>query len=463
MARRRPISTGTASAGLVATLALVALAVRSPAVAPLLAGAACWLGGTTWLHWRLGTSKVQTSLHDQLHVSLAGFATQSRAHLAGQQRTGAVELVLDQLDEADGPTPVLLPFRPHVDLRTFAADELAAQYPPLRRRTATGWTIAAELVHANLVFPVLADVPVRKVRRLPEILGAVLACVAAVGVTAWLETAWRIEPSTYHRSITLALGLGLMCLLPLLEIVLATSSGRRWRIAAIVLTPLVFMAFWNYRAALDAQWWQPAFGLREWLVVGAVTAIALGVLGRTSSTRVRNRLPARQVGWLSWAAIASIAVGALGLVIPVLAGPPPTAEFQHVAACSLLSRDALARIAPNIDVGPANTFTESSVNGCEWYQGHGPLPIEFVAIDAYVGNGDVQQSVREFTLAANAIAGAPHTFAGPCDQATEVRTDRGVEVVLRCGNLVLTVFSSAADPKLVEALAAEAVRVATGG
>jgi len=62
--------------------------------------------------------------------------------------------------------------------------------------------------------------------------------------------------------------------------------------------------------------------------------------------------------------------------LPVLAGPPPTPAFPHVSSCSLLSREALARLSPNIDRGPAATFTEATVNGCEWFQGQGTrLPV----------------------------------------------------------------------------------------
>jgi hypothetical protein len=177
----------------------------------------------------------------------------------------------------------------------------------------------------------------------------------------------------------------------------------------------------------------------------------------------RHRLPPRRVTQLSWLSIASAVAAGLGLLVPVLAGPPPTPAFPHVSSCSLLSRSALARLSPNIDQGPVLAFTEATVNGCEWFQGHGPLPIEFVAIDAYVGNGDIAASMREFTLATHVVPGTLRDLPGPCDQAAEVIGERGVEVVLRCVNLVLSVFSSAHDPGLAERLAAEAARVAAAG
>jgi hypothetical protein len=261
----------------------------------------------------------------------------------------------------------------------------------------------------------------------------------------------------------LALGLSLGCLAPLAEVVLGTSSGRRIRLALLALAPLAFMVCWTIRQSWDANWWQPAFAVREWLVMSTIAVVSLGLVVTTSSTRGHNRLSPRRIGQLSWVSIASVAAVGLGLLVPVLAGPAPEPAFRQVSSCSLLSREALARLSPNITVGPAVTFTESAVNGCEWYQGHGPLPIQFVAIDAYVGNGDITASVREFDLAAHAIAGAVRNVPGPCDQAAEVTAERGVEVVLRCGNLVLSVFSSAHDPGLAERLAAEAARVATMG
>ena len=463
MGRRRPISTGTAVAGLVATLALAALAVRSPTVAPLLAAAACWLGVETWLRRRVGTARFRHSLHDQLLAARSGYASFQRARLAQRQRTATAQFVLDQLDAGDGPIPALLPFRPHADLRSYAADELAAQHKPLRRRTGTGLTVAAELLRANMVYPVLAHVPGPKPRWAREIAGAVIVCGLAVASLAWLESAWRIEPSTYHRTISLALGLSLAGLAPLLEVVLGTSSGRRVRIAAIALMPPAFMLCWTIRKSWDANWWQPAFGAREWLVVSTITVVSLVLLGVTSSVRGRNRLSPRRISQLSWLSVATVAAAALGLLTPVLAGPSPAPAFRHVSSCSLLTREALARLSPNIDIGPAETFTESTVNGCEWFQGHGPLPIQFVAVDAYVGNGDIERSVREFTLATHAVPGAVHDLPGPCDQASEVVGERGVEVVLRCGNLVLSVFSSAHDQGLAERLAAAAARVATTG
>jgi hypothetical protein len=383
--------------------------------------------------------------------------------LAQQPRTATVQFVLDQLDAGDGPIPALLPFRPHADLRSYAADELAASCRPLRQRTATGLTVAAELLRANMVYPVLADVPASKPRWAREITGAALACGMAVTALAWLETVWRIQPATYHRTIPLALGLFLGCLAPLLEVVLGTSSGRRLRLSAITLAPLAFMVCWTVRKSWDVNWWQPAFGGREWLVVSAITVVSLVSVWSTSSTRGRNRLSPRRIGQLSWLSLASVAAVGLGLLVPVLAGPAPSPAYRQVSSCSLLSRQALARISPNIDVGPASTFTESTVNGCEWFQGHGPLPIQFVAIDAYVGDGDIERSVREFTLATHAVPGAVRDLPGPCDQAAEVVGERGVEVVLRCGNLVLSVFSSARDPGLAERLAAEAARVVTTG
>ena len=463
MARRRPISAGTAAAGLLATLALAAVAVRLPTVAPLLAAAAGWLGVETWLRHRIGTARFRHSLHDRLERSRSGYASSQRARLAQQPRTATVQFVLDQLDAEDAPIPALLPFRPHVDVRSYAADELAAQHKPLRRRTATGLTVAAELLRANMVYPVLADGPGPKPRWAREITGAILACAMVVAALAWLEQTWNITPSTYHRTIPLALGLSLGCLPPLLEAVLGTSSGRRIRISAVVLTPLAFMTCWTIRKSWDVNWWQPAFGIREWLVVSTITVVSLGLVAATSSTRGRNRLAPRRISQLAWLSIASVAAVGLGLLTPVLAGPPPAPAFRNVSSCSLLTREALARISPNIDVGPASTFTESTVNGCEWFQGHGPLPIEFVAIDAYVGSGDIEASVREFTLATHAVPGAVHGLPGPCDQAAEVVGERGIEVVLRCGNLVLSVFSSAKNAGLAERLAAEAARVATAG
>ncbi|MFC0432415.1 hypothetical protein [Kutzneria buriramensis] len=463
MARRRPISTGTAVAGLVATLALGALAVRSPTVAPLLAAAAGWLGVETWLRHRLGTARFRHSLHDRLRRFRAGYAAFQRTRLAQQQGSATAQFVLSQLDDDDAPIPALLPFRPHADLREYAADELAASWKPLRKRTGTGLTVAAELLRANMVYPVLARVPAPKPRWAREIVGSVLACALAVASLAWLEQTWNIEPSLYHRTIPLALGLGLGCLLPLVEVALGTASGRRVRVTAIALTPLVFMMFWTIRKSWDVNWWQPAFGVREWLTVAAATAIALGLLAATSSTRGRNRLSPARIRQLSWLSAASVAAVGLGLLTPVLAGPSPAPAFPHVSACSLLSHEALARIAPNIDAGPANTFTEATVNGCEWFQSHGAAPVGFVAIDAYVGSGDIPQSIREFTLATHVIPGAVRALPGPCDQASEVVSQRGVEVVLRCGNLVLSVFSSASDAGLAERLAAEAARVATTG
>ncbi|GAA3437488.1 hypothetical protein [Kutzneria kofuensis] len=461
MAKRRPISTGTAVAGLVATLTLAALAVRLPSVAPLLAAAAGWLGVETWLRHRVGTAKFRHSLHDRLRRSRAGYASFQREHSAQQPRSATVQFVLDQLDADDAPIPALLPFRPHADLRSYAADELAAQHKPLRKRTATGLTVAAELLRANMVYPVLAHVPGPRPRWAREIVGAVAVCALAVAALAWLEQTWNIEPSTYHRTIPLALGLSLACVVPLAEVVLGTSSGRRIRISAIAATPLAFMACWTIRTSWDTSWWQPAFGAREWLVVSTIAVVSLGVVVATSSTRGRNRLSPRRITQLSWLSIASIGAIGLGLLTPVLAGPSPLPEFRQVSACSLLSHEALTRISPNIDDGPAVTFTEATVNGCEWWQGHGPLPIEFVAVDAYVGSGDIDQSVKEFALATTVLAGAPRPITGPCEQGSEIVTGRGVEVVLRCGNLVLSVFSSAADPRLAERLAEEAARVAT--
>jgi len=463
MAGRRPISSGAAVAGLVATLGLAALAVRLPTVAPLLAAAAGWLGVETWLRHRIGTAGFRHSLHDHLVRSRAGYASWQRSRLAQLHRTAPVQFTLGQLDAGDGPIPALLPLRPHADLRDYVADELAAAYRPLRRRTATGLTVAAELLRANMVYPVLADVPAPKPRWAREITGAFLALVVIVAALAWLEMSWHIEPSAYHRTIPLALGLSLAAVAPMLEVVLATSSGRRIRLAAIALTPLAFMLCWTIRRSWDVNWWQPAFGAREWLVVSAITVVSLGLPLITSSPRSRHRLSPRRVAQLSWLSIASIAAVGLGLLAPVLAGPPPTPAFPHVSSCSLLSREALVRLSPNIDRGPATTFTEATVNGCEWFQGQGPLPIEFVAIDAYVGSGDVAASTREFDLATHVVPGTRRDLPGPCDQAAEVIGERGVEVVLRCANLVLSVFSSARDPGLAERLAAEAARVATTG
>ncbi|MFI9382184.1 hypothetical protein [Kutzneria sp. NPDC052558] len=463
MAGRRPISTGAAVAGLVATLGLAALAVRLPTVAPLLAAVAGWLGVETWLHHRIGTAGFAHSLHDRLARSRAGYASWQRARLAQQPRTASVQFTLDQLDADDGPIPALLPLRPHADLRAYVADELAAAYKPLRRRTATGRTVAAELLRANMVYPLLVDGPAPKPRRAREITGAFLACAVVVAALAWLEVSWPIEPSIYHRTIPLALSLSLACVAPLLEVVLATSRGRRVRLVAITLVPLAFMLCWTVRRSWDVNWWQPTFGAREWLVVSTITVVSLGLLLSTSSFRCRHRLSPRRVAQLSWLSIASVVAAGLGLLAPVLAGPPPQPAFPHVSSCSLLSRAALDRISPNIDRGPAATFTEATVNGCEWFQGQGPLPIEFVAIDAYVGSGDVAASTREFDLATRVIAGSRRDLPGPCDQATEVIGERGVEVVVRCVNLVLSVFSSAHDPGLAERLAVEAARVATGG
>lgn len=463
MATRRPISTGTAVAGLLATLALVALAVSAPTVAPLLVAAACWLGAETWLRHRVGTARFRHSLHDRLRRSRAGYAASQRTRLAQLPPSATVRFVLDQLDADDGPIPALLPLRAHSDLRSYAADELAVAYRPLRKRTATGSTVAAELLRASMVYPVLADVPAPKPRWAREIAGAVLACAAAVAALAWLETVWHIDPATYHRTIPLALGLSLACLAPLAEVVLGTSSGRRVRLAAIAVAPLAFMLCWTVRKSWDVNWWQPAFGGHEWLVLSTITVVSLGLLLGTSSARGRHRLSPRRAGQLSWLSIASVAAVGLGLLTPVLAGPPPTPAYRNVSSCSLLSREALGRISPNIDVGPAATFAEPTVNGCEWFQGHGPLPIQFVAIDAYVGDGDIERSVREFGLATHAVAGAVRALPGPCDQAAEVTSERGVEVVLRCGNLVLSVFSSAHDAGLAERLAAEAARAVTTG
>jgi hypothetical protein len=463
MATRRPISTGTALAGLAATLLLAALAVRMPVFAPLLAAAAGWLGVETWLRHRVGTARFRHSLHDRHLRSRAEYAAAQRARLAGQPRTATVDFVLGQLADDTAPIPALLPFRPHADLRSYAADELAAQHKPLARRTATGLTIAAELLRANMVYPVLAHVPAPKPRWTREIVGAVVACALAVAALAWLEQTWNIKPATYHRTISLALGLSLACLLPLAEVVLGTSSRRRVRVVAITLTPLAFMTCWTIRKSWDTSWWQHDFGSREWLVVSAIAVISLGVGLATSSTRGRNRLSPHRISQLSWLSIASIVAIGLGLLTPVLAGPSPEPQFRQVSACSLLSREALARIAPKIDGPPGVTFTEATVNGCEWSQRHGPLPIDFVAIDAYVGSGDIEQSKRQFALATVAVFGAPHTVDGPCDQAAQVRTDHGTEMVVRCGNLVLTVFSSAADPVLAGRLADEAARVVATG
>ncbi|QUQ67621.1 hypothetical protein [Kutzneria sp. CA-103260] len=463
MAGRRPISTGAAVAGLVATLGLAALAVRLPTVAPLLAAAAGWLGVETWLRHRIGTAGFRHSLHDRLLRSRAGYASWQRARLAQLSPSAPVQFTLAQLDADDGPIPALLPMRPHADLRAYAADELAAAHRPLRRRIATGSTVAAELLRANMVYPVLADVPAPKSRWPREIAGSFLAVGVVVAALAWLEVSWRIDPSAYHRTIPLALSLSLAAVAPLLEVVLATSRGRRLRLAAITLVPLAFMLCWTVRRSWDANWWQPAFGVREWLVVSTITVVSLGLALATSSPRNRHRLPPRRVAQLSWLSIASVAAAGLGLLVPVLAGPPPTPAFPHVSSCSLLSREALARLSPNIDRGPASTFTEATVNGCEWFQGRGPAPIEFVAIDAYVGSGDVAASTREFTLATHVVPGTRRDLPGPCDQAAEVVGERGVEVVLRCANLVLSVFSSAHDPGLAERLAAEAARVATAG
>ncbi|WP_273938942.1 hypothetical protein [Kutzneria chonburiensis] len=164
MVTRRPISTGTALAGLVATLSLAALAVRVPVFAPLLVAAAGWLGVETWLRHRVGTAGFRHSLHDRLLRSRAGYASAQREHLAQLPRTATVAFVLGQLDDDTAPIPALLPFRPHVDLRSYAADELAARHQPLARRTATGRTVAAELLRANMIYPVLAAVPARKPR-----------------------------------------------------------------------------------------------------------------------------------------------------------------------------------------------------------------------------------------------------------------------------------------------------------
>ena len=463
MATRRPISTGTAVGGLVATLLLAALAVRLPVFAPLLAAAAGWLGVETWLRHRVGTAGFRHSLHDRLLRSRTGYASTQRAHLAQQPRTATADFVLGQLADDTAPIPALLPFRPHVDLRSYAADELAAQHRPLRRRTSTGLTIAAELLRANMVYPVLAHVPATKPRWTREIVGAVVACVLTVAALAWLEQTWNIKPSTYHRSISLALGLSLAALLPLAEVVLGTSSGRRIRVATVALTPLAVMVCWEIRKSWDASWWQHSFGVREWLVVSTIAVISFGTVAATSSTRGRNRLSPQRIAQLSWLSIASIAAIGLGLLTPVLAGPSPEPQFRQVSACSLLSREALARIAPKIDGPPGVTFTEATVNGCEWSQRHGPLPIDFIAIDAYVGSGDINLSKREFALATAGIVGAPRAVDGQCDQTAEVRTDHGVEMVVRCGNLVLTVFSSAPDPQLAARLAEEAARVATAG
>jgi hypothetical protein len=463
MVTRRPISTGTALAGLVATLSLAALAVRLPVFAPLLAAAAGWLGVETWLRHRVGTAGFRHSLHDRLLRSRAGYAAAQREHLSQLPRSATVDFVLGQLDEDAAPIPALLPFRPHVDLRSYAADELAAQHRPLARRTATGRTVAAELLRATMVYPVLGSVSARKPRWTREIIGAAVACALAVAALAWLEQTWNIKPATYHRSISLAVGLSLACLLPLAEVVLGTSSGRRLRILAITVTPLAFMICWTIRESWDTGWWQHDFGGREWLVVSAIAVISLGVGRGTSSTRGRNRLTPQRINQLSWLSIASIAAVGLGLLTPVLAGPSPEPQFRQVSACSLLSREALARIAPKIDGPPGVTFTEATVNGCEWSQQHGPLPIDFVAIDAYVGSGDIEQSKRQFALATVAVFGAPRRVDGPCDQSAQVRTDHGTEMVVRCGNLVLTVFSSAADPGLAGRLADEAARVATTG
>ena len=463
MAKRRPISTGTAVAGLVATLMLAALAVRLPAFAPLLAAGAGWLGVETWLRHRVGTAGFRHSLHDQLLRSRAGYASAQRERLALQPTSATAQFVLGQLDADVAPIPALLPFRPHVDLRSYVADELAAQHKPLGKRTSTGLTVAAELLRANMVYPVLATVPSSKPRWTREIVGAVVACALAVAALAWLEQTWNIKPATYHRSISLALGLSLACVLPLAEVVLGTSSGRRIRVAAVTLTPPAFMACWTIRRSWDTSWWQHAFGVREWLVVSTIAVISLGVGLGTSSVRGRNRLSPQRISQLSWLSIASIAAIGFGLLTPVLAGPPPEPQFRQVSACSLLSREALARIAPKIDGPPGVTFSEAAVNGCEWSQRHGPLPIDFVAIDAYVGSGDIEQSKRQFALATIAVFGAPRTVDGPCDQAAQVRTDHGTEMVVRCGNLVLTVFSSAADPGLAARLADEAARVVTTG
>ncbi|MEV6603774.1 hypothetical protein [Kutzneria sp. NPDC051319] len=463
MATRRPISTGTAVAGLAATLALAALAVRLPAFAPLLAAVAGWLGVETWLRHHVGTAGFRHSLHDQLLRSRAGYASSQRARLAQQPRSAMAQFVLDQLDADDGPIPALLPFRPHADLRSYAADELAAQHKPLRKRTSAGSTLAAELLRAGLVYPVLAHVPGVKPRWTREILGAVVAGALAVAAMAWLEQTWNIKPATYHRTITLALGLALGCLVPLAEVVLATSSGRRIRVAAVALTPLTFMLCWTIRKSWDPSWWQHGFGIREWLVVSTIAVISLAVGLGTSSTRGRNRVSPQRITQLAWLSVASIAAIGLGLLTPVLAGPPPEPQFRHVSACSLLPREALARIAPFIDGPPGVTFSEATVNGCEWSQTHGPLPILFIAIDAYVGNGDIETSKREFALSVAAVGGATRTVDGPCDQTTEVRGSHGIEMVVRCGNLVLTVFSLDPDPHLAARLAEEAARVATAG
>src|SRR4051794_15613730 len=105
MANRRPISTGTAVAGLVATLMLAALAVRLPAFAPPLAAGAGWLGVETWLRHRVGTAAFRHSLHDHLLRSRAGYVSSQRDHLAQLPRSATVQFVLDQLDADDGPIP----------------------------------------------------------------------------------------------------------------------------------------------------------------------------------------------------------------------------------------------------------------------------------------------------------------------------------------------------------------------
>src|SRR4051794_41726782 len=108
MATRRPISTGTALAGLAATLLLAALAVRMPVFAPLLAAAAGWLGVETWLRHRVGTARFRHSLHDRHLRSRAGYAAAQRARLAGQPRTATVDFVLGQLADDTAPIPALL-------------------------------------------------------------------------------------------------------------------------------------------------------------------------------------------------------------------------------------------------------------------------------------------------------------------------------------------------------------------